>query len=150
MMMLVLQLMTAGLLGPRIVCTDADGTQNLESAALSCCTLDAGVPQTVADHCAGCAGSGGCDRDREAPTDQPQLSGSGSCGCVDVPAGDDPVLRHDDFRQVNDLLITHLVVAVLTIDAVIPTHVTVWQPSGFLPTCHAPPREHIATVILRI
>lgn len=149
MMVLVLQLMTTGLFGPRMVCTDADGTQNLEWAALSCCTLDSGGSPKVADHCPGCGGSEGCDQDRNVPTDQAQLS-DGGCGCVDVPAADDSVVRLDDSKRLHDVLATHVFVAVLTVVAILPDFTTDFRPLAFLPTCHAPPREHIATVILRI
>lgn len=146
--MLALQLISGGLLGPRMVCTDSDGTQSIELAALTCCSIArATTGQDQAEGHDACC-SGDCGGSREEPKSGPEL-GIGGCGCVDVPAGDDPVVRQNDSRQAADLVAAHLPVADLAV-IVWPEPITVARPTAFLPPCHAPPREYIANIVLRI
>lgn len=146
--MLTLQLVTGGLLGPRMVCTDSDGTQSVEWVGFSCCTFAsvAGEEADAPDHDKCCPTE--CDGSRDAVDALPVI-GNGGCGCVDVPAADGPVVRHEDSRPATNLLAAHLAAAIPTVFAWLEP-VADGRPLAFLPRCHAPPREYIATVILRI
>lgn len=146
--MLALQLATGGLLGPRMLCTDSDGTRSIEWAALTCCSV---VPATDEQDEAGAhdaCRSTDCGGNRAVPKGDTELETSG-CGCVDVPTADNLVARQNDSRQAGDLLAVHLLVAVLAVVAWLEP-VGDGRPVAFLPPCHAPPREHIATIVLRI
>lgn len=147
-LVLALQFISSGLFGPRMVCTDSDGTQSIELAALTCCSVaraatgldDAGAHD-------GCCPTD-CGGTRQEPKRGPQV-GTGGCGCVDVPAADDPAWRHSDSRLMTDFAAVHLATTVMVVVAW-PEPIAHGGPAAFLPHGHAPPREHIATIVLRI
>ncbi len=143
-LMLALQLISGGLLGPRMVCTDSDGTQSIELAVLTCCSIaPATAEQDAHDGC--CSTECGGDRQEPKGTEL----GQNGCGCVDVPAADDPVVRQNDSRQATDLVAVHLSIAVLAVVAW-PEPIAAGRRVAFLPPCHAPARAHIANIVLRI
>lgn len=148
LLMVALQLLTCGFLGPRMVCTDSDGTQSIEWAALSCCMFapTAAEQDDPRGHEKCCAAACGESRDR---VDSGPVVGTGDCGCVDEPAAENSVVRQNDSRQTSDLVAVNLLMAVLPAVAW-PEPTAVGCPEAFLPPCHAPPREHIATIVLRI
>lgn len=143
--MLVLQLASSGLLGPRMFCTDADGTQSLEWARFSCCTLASGTSERHLDEC----GGAGCGESPEMVRGGPAI-GNADCGCVDEPAADAPVVRRDDSRQVANLFASNLLVPALATVALWPEPLVNGRLGASLPRSHAPPRDHITTVVLRI
>jgi len=144
-LMLAFQLISGGLLGPRMVCTDSDGTESIELAILTCCSIaPATAEQDAHDGCCSTESGG----DRQEPKGGAELGGGG-CGCVDVPAADNPIVSQNDSRQASDLVAAHLSVVILAV-VVWPEPIANGRPTASLQPCHAPPRAHIANIVLRI
>lgn len=141
---LMTQLLTGGLLGPRMLCAHRDGSQSIEWAATRCCAGGRAETVTSKSECDGCQGD--CHEERTGLVlTQPD------CDCVDSPMADEPMVRPaPQATPQDDLVATFVaVVAVLVID------LTPVNPSGFthradLPECLAPPRAHLATIVLRL
>lgn len=147
MLLLVLQLATAGLLGPRLLCVHRDGSHSIELAVTTCCRAEQSC-SIDEDRCGGCGGESDRDPSRDGQT---YLSGPG-CDCVDVPMADEPVVRQAPQSVALDQLAMDLAlvaVAVPLVDAAWHEPAR-WSGAHLLPDCLAPPRAHIATIILRI
>lgn len=142
---LVAQLLSGGLLGPRMLCAHRDGSKSIEWAATTCC--GGGRAETAApeSECGGC--EGGCHEERSGLVlTQPD------CDCVDSPLADEPVVRPapPQATSQDDLVATFVaVVAVLVIDLG-PANPSGFTHRGALPECLAPPRAHLATIVLRL
>ncbi len=141
---LVAQLLSGGLLGPRMLCAHRDGRQNIEWAATSCCgggcTTAASLEHDRDGFADGCR-----EHDGRLALSQPD------CDCVDSPMAGEPMVRPAPQATPQDNLVATFValVAVLVID------LSPVNPSGFvhraaLSECLAPPRAHLATIVLRL
>lgn len=127
-----------------MLCAHRDGSQSFEWAATSCC--GGGRAETAApkSECGGC--QGGCHEERSGLVlSQPD------CDCVDTPMAGKPMVRPAPQATAQDDLVAAFVavVAMLVID------LNPVNPSGFthraaLPECLAPPRAHLATIVLRL
>lgn len=140
---LVAQLLSGGLLGPRMLCAHSNGAQSIEWAVTSCC----GGRSATAPAQLGCGGcEGGCaDHDNDPILSQPD------CDCIDSPMADEPMVRPAPQAAPQDDLVATFVAVV----AVLVTDLSPVNPSGLthraaLPECLAPPRAHLATIILRL
>lgn len=141
---LVAQLLSTGALGPRILCAHRDGSQSIELAATSCCGGSRAQTTSSESDCAGC--DGGCPEDRSGLVlSQPD------CDCVDTPVAGEPMVRPAPQVSPQDDLFATLVtvVAVLVID-LSPLNACEFAHRAALPECLAPPRAHLATIVLRL
>lgn len=142
-LLVVLQLLSSGVLGPRLRCTDADGRVSTELSAFRCCDRDEQKS---------CGSDASCDKcpSGSTPGDGYPIVGEPACSCVDIP---DPTEVATSSRATDSDR--------LTLDAIpvpfvlLPIHTLPVLELGppvtaFLPHGHAPPRLHIATIVLRI
>lgn len=150
MLLAIVQLATAGLLGPKLLCTHANGSRGIEWAATSCCrdaSLFATVmnSETATEQCQdGCAGEGDGGLDT--------VLHASACDCVDEVAPGDPAVRAASGGLCVDQIDQHPLPASPSL------HVIEFgiDPQVFGSSAPsraallAPPRAHLATIVLRI
>ncbi len=132
-------------MGPRMLCVHRDGSQSIEWAATTCC--GGGRAETAASESECGGGKGNCDDDQNDGLELNQPD----CDCVDSPMAGEPMARQAPQSAPQDELVATFaaVFTVLVMDTA-PVN-----PSGFahraaLPECLAPPRAHLATIVLRL
>lgn len=141
---LVAQLLSSGALGPRMLCAHRDGSQSIELAVTSCCGGSRAQTTASESVCGGC--DGGCHEDRSGLVlSQPD------CDCIDTPVAGEPMVRQaPQSTPQHELAATFVaVVAVLMID-LSPLNASGFTHRAALPECLAPPRAHLATIVLRL
>lgn len=141
--LVLLQLLASGVLGPRLRCYDADGTVCAELAAFRCCDRSSSSDCGADSDCDGCVSS-------SQPTDGRAIAQSSSCGCIDVPELTDPATTGRSTGSSQTIVPAPPIAVSLPAPFELPWLVSGPPVSAFLPHGHAPPRLHLATIVLRI
>lgn len=139
----VIQLLTSGVLGPQLRCFDSDGTVCAELAAFRCCD---GAEQEA-------NGSDlDCDRvcsDCQSTDGQPVAKSPG-CSCIDVLDPTDVATSNRGTDDNTRPVVQAFPVAFVPPSLTLPVFEASLHVAAFLPHGHAPPRLHLATIVLRI
>lgn len=142
-LLVVLQLLSSGVFGPRLRCTDADGRVSTELSAFRCCDQD------EAKTCQSDAGCRQCQSVASAG-DGCLVAGAPACSCVDVPDLTVVATNSKGADTAQSLAVAFPVPFIVLPILPLPVFESGPSVTAFLPHGHAPPRLHLATIVLRI